>query len=47
MIQKGKKKKESGIRQIAEEMARLSPSEVEILRFACENDNPVVSKRRM
>lgn len=41
------KKKKSDLQQIAEELANLSPAEIEVLRFACENDNPVVSKRRM
>lgn len=35
------KKKKSEIQQIAEDLARLSPMEVEILRFACGNDNPM------
>jgi len=45
MIQKGKKKKKSGIKWIAEELANLSPAEIEVLRFVCEHDNPLVCKR--
>lgn len=41
------KKKKSDLQQIAEELANLSPAEIEVLRFACDHDNPVVSKRRM
>ena len=40
-----KKKKKSDLQQIAEELANLSPAEIEVLRFACDNDNPLVSKR--
>lgn len=39
------KKKKSDLQQIAEELANLSPAEIEILRFACDNDNSLVSKR--
>ena len=41
-----KKKKKSDFQQIADELANLSPAEIEILRFACDNDNPLVCKRR-
>ena len=30
---------------IADELANLSPAEIEVLRFACDHDNPLVSKR--
>ena len=40
------KKKKSDLQQIAEELANLSPAEIEVLRFACDNDNPLVCKRR-
>lgn len=33
--------KKSRIQEIAEELANLSPAEVELLRFACGNDNPL------
>lgn len=31
----------SGLQQIADDLAKLSPKEIELLRFACGNDNPV------
>ena len=40
-----KKKKKSDLQQIAEELTNLSPAEIEVLRFACDHDNPLVSKR--
>jgi hypothetical protein len=39
------KKKKSDLQQIADELANLSPAEIEVLRFVCENDNPLVCKR--
>ncbi len=39
------KKKESDFQQIADELENLSPAEIEVLRFACEHDNPLVCKR--
>lgn len=41
-----KKKKKSDLQQIADALANFSPAEIEILRFACDNDNPLVCKRR-
>ena len=39
------KKKKSDFQHIDEELESLSPAEIEVLRFACDNDNPLVSKR--
>ena len=39
------KKRKSDLQQIAEELANLSPAEIEILRFACDHDNPLVCKK--
>lgn len=39
------KKKKSDFQQIADELANLSPTEIEVLRFACDHDNPLVCKR--
>lgn len=39
------KKKKSDFQQIADELTNLSPAEIEVLRFACDHDNPLVYKR--
>ena len=39
------KKKKSDLQQIAEELTNLSPAEIEVLRFACDHDNPLVCKK--
>ena len=35
----------SGLQQIADDLSKLSPKEIELLRFACGNDNPQAYKR--
>lgn len=35
----------SDLQDIADTLANLSPREVEILKFACDNDNPVACRR--
>lgn len=38
------KRKKSDLQDIADKLVTLSPREVELLRFACGNENPVCSK---
>lgn len=38
------KQKKSALQDIADKLSNLSPGEIELLRFACGNENPVCSK---
>lgn len=38
------KRKKSDLKDIADKLANLLPGEIELLRFACGNENPVCFK---